>query len=359
LRWYVSRNGETAGPVEEEVLAGWIRDGVRDGMILAEGASTWISLADHWMLLAKPVASESMRSAEPPSPVPSSFAGESQGPAWWNQIAEEQDLRARSAAEEREVRARRLAEERELRERRIAAMQEVHDRRLAEEQEAQARRWAERRQRESATRQNVQMLVTKHVVVLARKKRQLVYLDDYGKPVTDDWRREVERFQKRVVLEDISDREQFKILLERDPNLVLAIVDELVEEPQGPAADEPRYHADMQGHEYESFVGGRLRLHGWQVTRTPTTGDQGVDLVAERGGIRVAIQCKRSQSAIGNSAVQEANAGAVHYECPLAAVVSDAPFTPAARRLAKTTRVALLHHEQLSSLGSASADDED
>jgi restriction system protein len=103
----------------------------------------------------------------------------------------------------------------------------------------------------------------------------------------------------------------------------------------------------MTGQEYELLVEAILQRHGLQTTRTPISGDQGVDLIAVHGEVRLAIQCKRSQGAIGNGAVQEVVAGARHHQCSVAVVVSDATFTPGARQLAKTNEVFLTHHDEL------------
>lgn len=83
---------------------------------------------------------------------------------------------------------------------------------------------------------------------------------------------------------------------------------------------------------------------------TPGSGDQGADLVAQLGDQSVAIQCKFYSSPVGNKAVQEALAGKAHYGCRYAAVVSNQPYTPAAQSLAKTARVALLHHNEIKDL---------
>ena len=44
MRWYVSRNGETAGPVEEAQLFEWVRGGMRDGMVRDEAGGPWTPL---------------------------------------------------------------------------------------------------------------------------------------------------------------------------------------------------------------------------------------------------------------------------------------------------------------------------
>ncbi len=65
------------------------------------------------------------------------------------------------------------------------------------------------------------------------------------------------------------------------------------------------------GSEYEEHCAEILRTAGWETRSTPKSGDQGVDIIAERDGIRIAIQCKNYKQPVGNKAVQEVLAGKV------------------------------------------------
>lgn len=65
-----------------------------------------------------------------------------------------------------------------------------------------------------------------------------------------------------------------------------------------------------------------LRDNGFRhVEVTVECGDQGVDILAVRGGKTYAIQCKNYAGAVGNTAVQEAYAGAEYYGCDIPVVV--------------------------------------
>ncbi|WP_232008034.1 restriction endonuclease [Mycobacterium gordonae] len=92
----------------------------------------------------------------------------------------------------------------------------------------------------------------------------------------------------------------------------------------------------MDGVEFESYIAERLTRAGWQVTFTPPVGDYGVDLIAEKDGRYVAVQCKRYGKPVGVAAVQEVVAGARHHGCTRSIVVSNQEFTTAARQLART-----------------------
>jgi restriction system protein len=104
---------------------------------------------------------------------------------------------------------------------------------------------------------------------------------------------------------------------------------------------------DMSGVEFEEFVAAQLRTVGWAVTHTASTGDYGVDLVAQKDGTRMAVQCKRQAKAVGVAAVQQVVSGARQHGCNRAVVVTNQAFTKAARQLAATHRCRLVGREQL------------
>jgi restriction system protein len=104
---------------------------------------------------------------------------------------------------------------------------------------------------------------------------------------------------------------------------------------------------EMSGVEFEEFVAAQLRTRGWGVTHTAGAGDYGVDLVANKGGIRMAVQCKRLAKAVGVAAVQQVVSGAPHHGCNRTVVVTNQAFTRAAHRLATTHGCRLVGREQL------------
>jgi restriction system protein len=103
----------------------------------------------------------------------------------------------------------------------------------------------------------------------------------------------------------------------------------------------------MSGVEFEGYVAARLHRAGWQVRFTPAVGDYGVDLIAEKDGQSVAIQCKRHGKSVGVAAVQQVVSGALHHGCTRSLVVSNQEFTTAARQLAYTHRCQLIGRRAL------------
>ncbi len=98
----------------------------------------------------------------------------------------------------------------------------------------------------------------------------------------------------------------------------------------------------MEGHEFEYACAELLRHAGYRdVTVTQGAGDYGIDILARRGTVRYAVQCKRYNSNVSVKAVQEAGIGCDYYHCDAAAVMTNSNFTKQAINLAQTTGVRL------------------
>ena len=105
----------------------------------------------------------------------------------------------------------------------------------------------------------------------------------------------------------------------------------------------------LTGFEFEDYMAQVLKDNGFRhVEVTVECGDQGVDILAVRGGKTYAIQCKNYADLVGNKAVQEAYAGAEYYGCDTPVVVCPTDFTIPARELAESTGVELWDGERLS-----------
>ena len=105
-----------------------------------------------------------------------------------------------------------------------------------------------------------------------------------------------------------------------------------------------------KGIRFENHCKEILKQHGWEVKETPNTGDQGVDLIASINDLRICIQCKDHEKAIGNKAVQEISAGKLFWQGTHAILVSKSGFTKSAQRLAKSNKVRLISEYQLKDL---------
>lgn len=105
---------------------------------------------------------------------------------------------------------------------------------------------------------------------------------------------------------------------------------------------------NISGHQYEHLCANQLKKCGFSnVSVTRGSGDQGIDIIAYKNGRRYGVQCKYYTGSVGNSAVQEAYAGAKYYNCDIAVVMTNSTFTKAAKELAEKTEVELWERGKL------------
>lgn len=97
----------------------------------------------------------------------------------------------------------------------------------------------------------------------------------------------------------------------------------------------------MSGEQFEHFVTYLFNNLGYTATNTKLSGDQGIDVLAKKGKITVAIQAKCYSKPVGNHAIMEAVAGAKYYNADKIMVVTNSTFTRNARELAESNNVIL------------------
>lgn len=200
-----------------------------------------------------------------------------------------------------------------------------------------------------SARAKIERLADKHIETLARRRVALVSVDHYGIVDGSKWNAEVQRFINEVVRPQLSDAEARTIA-----PILNQTFQELVEDRVRPRSDEIeaelKFSPDMTAVGFERWCGSKLSQLGWNATVTKATGDQGADVLAERNGLRIVLQCKLYSAPVGNNAVQEAYAAQRHYSASASAVVSNAEFTRSARELSNTTGVFLFHYGELDRL---------
>lgn len=204
-----------------------------------------------------------------------------------------------------------------------------------------------------ATRQTVAEVTERHIKALARKRAQTLRVDDYGNLVSHKWQAEVEYFLETVVFPHLR-LTQRRYLSRHFAAIATELIEPRVrdENRRQELADPEVEHFDeaMSGVDYEHFCAALLRKHGWTASVTSASGDQGADIVCERNGSRVVVQCKKYGSAVGNWAVQEAVAARAHNHAQFAVVISNSSYTKSAIELANTNCVQLLHHRDIPNL---------
>jgi len=103
----------------------------------------------------------------------------------------------------------------------------------------------------------------------------------------------------------------------------------------------------MDGHEFEAFLVDFFIKLGYRVERRKKSHEQGLDLLLERHGERIACQVKRNRKPVGNKAIQEVIAAREYYRCQRALVITNSIFTLSAKRLAQRCNVELWDRDVL------------
>lgn len=191
--------------------------------------------------------------------------------------------------------------------------------------------------------QRIDDTIEKHLNTLARKYKQLSYTDDYDEIHTEDFDRELNYFIDNVLFKEKEiylpeKMKYFSIISNKIKNIVAR--SELKNTsilPKNP-------------YDFEKHCADILCQNGWKAKATQKSSDQGIDVIATKDGITVALQCKLYSKPVGNKAVQEAFSGKAYYEADYAGVVTNNTFTKSARQLANNCNILLLNPDDLESL---------
>jgi len=127
----------------------------------------------------------------------------------------------------------------------------------------------------------------------------------------------------------------------------------LIEKSCCKLSDENQVNSNInykKGIKFENLCYQKFRLQGWEVKQTPVSGDQGVDLIASIDDLRLCIQCKDHQKAIGNKAVQEIYAGKKYWSGTHAILISRSGFTKSAQKLALSSNVILINEFEIENI---------
>ena len=127
----------------------------------------------------------------------------------------------------------------------------------------------------------------------------------------------------------------------------------LIEKSCHKLSNENQFNSNInykKGLKFENLCFQKFRSQGWEVKQTPFSGDQGVDLIASIDDLRLCIQCKDHQKAIGNKAVQEVYAGKKYWSGTHAILISRSGFTKSAQKLAFSSNVILMNEFEIENI---------
>jgi restriction system protein len=196
--------------------------------------------------------------------------------------------------------------------------------------------------------QKAQSIIEAKLNPLVVKRAQLVWPDAYGRPQMEKWTKEKDRFISQQIEPALSHSEG--IALGRDRTTIANLIEARVAMATQDRPVLREFSDDMTPAEFETFCAEELDRAGWSARVTTQSHDQGVDVIAEKGDVRVVIQCKKYTRPVGNKSVQEAAAAKAHEQANYGIVVSNARYTSAAEQLASTNGILLLHYSDLANL---------
>lgn len=182
-------------------------------------------------------------------------------------------------------------------------------------------------------------IIRPHLQTLHTRKQRLTYQGDYQEQVTYAWDREKRHFYRNVFAL------QFPHASLQECSYWIETLLRTNAHAHTPIPHSTRYPDDPI--EFERWCAQQLRNQGWHARTTKGSGDQGVDVIATKNGVKLVLQCKLYSSPVGNKAVQEIYAGQCIENAQIAGVVTNAQYTPAAKQAAHQTGVRLLHATDL------------
>lgn len=201
-----------------------------------------------------------------------------------------------------------------------------------------------------SARAKISSLVDQHLEALARKRLAMVSADHYGVVQAAAWNREVQYFADKVVRPALTETEANAVAGVGMSTVFQELVEDRVAKRTDELEAELSFDAVKSALDFERWCAQVLGQNGWRTTVTKVSGDQGADVLAQKNGQTIVLQCKLYTSAVGNKAVQEAFSAQRHYATQRSAVVTNAQFTKSAHELSRTTKVLLLHYSDLNRL---------
>ena len=106
----------------------------------------------------------------------------------------------------------------------------------------------------------------------------------------------------------------------------------------------------MDGLDFEQYVASLLRANGFHKVSLTERYDYGVDIIAEKEGIRWGIQVKRHSGLVKADAVRQVVTGLRIYGCDQAMVITNSDYSAVARRLANANDCVLVDRTGLKRL---------
>ena len=106
----------------------------------------------------------------------------------------------------------------------------------------------------------------------------------------------------------------------------------------------------MDGIEFEYFIAQVLHHNGYTNVVLTERYDYGVDIIADKDGVRWGVQVKRYSGLVKADAVRQVITGLAIYGCDRAMVITNSNYSTVARRLADSNDCVLIDKTDLQEL---------
>lgn len=108
----------------------------------------------------------------------------------------------------------------------------------------------------------------------------------------------------------------------------------------------------MDGVSFEYYIAQLLVEHGFYDISLTEQYDYGIDIIAEKDGVRWGVQAKRYSGLVKAEAVRQVVTGLRLYGCDRAMVITNSTYSNVAKRLAEGNDCVLIDRDGLATLAS-------
>jgi restriction system protein len=190
-------------------------------------------------------------------------------------------------------------------------------------------------------------IVGRHIDTLANRRDTLVRSDRYGVVNSSDWSKEVQHFIDKVVRPDLTADESQAIANAGISSVFQRLIEDRVAAYCDTRSVSHVIPVETSPLDFEGMCAAVLRKNGWNASTTKGSGDQGADVVADRAGKKLVVQCKLYSGTVGNKAVQEVLAAKHYYSADIAIVVCRTEYSNSAKQLANISGVEIMTYHEL------------
>ncbi len=108
---------------------------------------------------------------------------------------------------------------------------------------------------------------------------------------------------------------------------------------------------DLSPREFEEYVADLLHVLGHlRITLTPSTGDEGIDVLSEYNGKKIAVQCKKHKGMIGSPDIQKFIGAMTHAEVDAGMFITTGIFSVHAGKIASKHPIEMIDKVALGEL---------